>query len=189
VELETLSIPLHKVFLQSDLVSDTVVVGVRHSLPVRGVDLILGNDLAGEKVIASPHMLNDPEELSHTAHEVQTIYPACAVTRAMARQRLLEESDAVKTASPDRSKIGAAQNASVTDECPLNLAETFVGHDRQQLLSHDAPPSLASNLHATKGDVIPKEQLVKLQESDPDLLDIREKVVSESETSHNQVGY
>ena len=31
VELGTLSIPLHKVSLQSDFVSDTVVVGVRHS--------------------------------------------------------------------------------------------------------------------------------------------------------------
>ena len=29
VELETMSIPLHKVSLQSDLVSDTVMIGVR----------------------------------------------------------------------------------------------------------------------------------------------------------------
>ena len=92
VELETLSIPLHKVSLQRDLVSDTVVVGVRHSLPVRGINLILGNDLVGEKVIASPHMLNDPEELPHTAAEVQSVYPTCAVTRTMTRQGLTEDS-------------------------------------------------------------------------------------------------
>ena len=41
-----MSIPLHKVTLQSNLVSDTVMVGVRPSLPIRGVELILGNDLA-----------------------------------------------------------------------------------------------------------------------------------------------
>ena len=188
VELETLSIPLHKVSLQSDLVSDTVVVGVRHSLPVRGIDLILGNDLAGEKVIASPHMLNDPEELPHTAAEVQSVYPACAVTRAMMIQGLTEDSNAAETASPGRSKFGGTKNASRAAECPLNLAETFVGHDRQQSPRPKAPATLASNLPTVKGNVIPKDQLVKLQESDTDLLDIREKVVSESEASRNQVG-
>jgi len=72
------------VTLQSDLVSDIVMVGVQPSLPIRGVDLSLGNDLAGKKVIASPCMLKDPEKLPHTAVEDQIIYPACVVTRAMA---------------------------------------------------------------------------------------------------------
>ena len=93
VELETMSIPLHKVTLQSYLVSDTVMVGVQPSLSIRGVDLILGNDLAGEKVIASPCMLKDPEKLPHTAVEDQIIYPACAVARAMSRRILTEESN------------------------------------------------------------------------------------------------
>ena len=89
-----MSIPLHKVTLQTNLVSDTVMVGVRPSLPIRGVDLILGNDLA---VIASPRMLKDPEKLPHTAVEDQIIYPACAVTRAMAKRMLTEESNDEET--------------------------------------------------------------------------------------------
>jgi len=36
--------------MQSDLVSGPVSVGVRNSLPVKGVNFILGNDLAGDKV-------------------------------------------------------------------------------------------------------------------------------------------
>lgn len=40
-------VPLHKVHLTSDLVIGEVVVGVRPSLPVPGVEVILGNDLAG----------------------------------------------------------------------------------------------------------------------------------------------
>ena len=54
VEVEPISVPLHRVKLQSDLVAGVVTVGIRPSLPVKGVDLILGNDLAGGKVSADP---------------------------------------------------------------------------------------------------------------------------------------
>ena len=51
VELGIVSVPLHSIHLKSDLVSGEVVVGLRPTLPIEGVSLILGNDLAGEKVI------------------------------------------------------------------------------------------------------------------------------------------
>ena len=80
-----MSVPLHKVILNCDIVSGPVLVGVRHSLPVKDVDLILGNDLAGERVTAVPCILSNPEkEPSSTVDPV--VYPACAVTRAMAKQ-------------------------------------------------------------------------------------------------------
>ena len=49
-ELGTFRVPLHKVHLKCGLVTGAVVVGVRPSLPVQGVSLILGNDLAGGQV-------------------------------------------------------------------------------------------------------------------------------------------
>ncbi|KAJ8349457.1 hypothetical protein SKAU_G00245870 [Synaphobranchus kaupii] len=45
-----LNVPLHCVNLESDLVRGEVVVGVLSVLPVEGVDVILGNDLAGALV-------------------------------------------------------------------------------------------------------------------------------------------
>ena len=42
-----MSVPLHGVYLKCDLVTGPVIVGIRPSLPVQGVSLILGNDLAG----------------------------------------------------------------------------------------------------------------------------------------------
>ena len=42
--------PLYKFFLKSDLISGYVTVGIRPDLPVKGVSLLLGNDLAGDKV-------------------------------------------------------------------------------------------------------------------------------------------
>ena len=85
IEVEPISVPLHRVTLQSDLVSGVVTVGIQPSLPVMRVDLILGNDLAGGKVSADPCVTHIP--LCHNESEDTSIYPACAVTRAMARTK------------------------------------------------------------------------------------------------------
>ncbi|KAG1701695.1 Solute carrier family 35 member C2 [Nymphon striatum] len=47
VECGIISVPLYCVKLKSDLVNGTVKVGVDSSLPVNGIHLLLGNDLAG----------------------------------------------------------------------------------------------------------------------------------------------
>ena len=50
IGLNNLSVPLHKLILDCGLVKGDVVVGVRPSLPIEGIDVILGNNLAGERV-------------------------------------------------------------------------------------------------------------------------------------------
>ena len=47
-------VPLHTVYLSSDLVSGPVIVGLGSLLPFEGVQLLLGNDLAGDKVVVNP---------------------------------------------------------------------------------------------------------------------------------------
>ena len=47
------SVPLHNVHLLSKLVSGPVTVGIKSSLPFDGVHLLLGNDLAGDKVVVN----------------------------------------------------------------------------------------------------------------------------------------
>ena len=47
------SVPLYKVNLRSDVVSGEVIVGVVSSLPMKGISFLLGNDVAGGRVIAS----------------------------------------------------------------------------------------------------------------------------------------
>ena len=56
VKLGTSRVPLHKVHLKCGIVTGTVVVGVRLSLPVQVVSLILGNDLAGGQVAYISHV-------------------------------------------------------------------------------------------------------------------------------------
>lgn len=50
IGLNNLSVPLHKLILDCGLVKGEVVVRVRPLLPIEGIDVILGNNLAGERV-------------------------------------------------------------------------------------------------------------------------------------------
>ena len=62
VECGFVNVPLHNIYLSSDLVSGPVAVGIRPSLPFKGVHLLLGNDLAGDKVVVNPLLTNTPCE-------------------------------------------------------------------------------------------------------------------------------
>lgn len=54
-----LSLPLHDLYLTSDLVTGPVTLGVCSHLPVDGVDVILGNDLAGGDVFPRPLVISE----------------------------------------------------------------------------------------------------------------------------------
>ena len=54
VEMGVLEVLLHEVNIKSSLINGNIVMGMRPSLPVQGISLILGNDLAGEKVMVDP---------------------------------------------------------------------------------------------------------------------------------------
>ena len=56
VELGTINVPLHKMTLKYNLVSGPMIVGVRSSLPLQGITVLLGNDLAGGRVLQSPRV-------------------------------------------------------------------------------------------------------------------------------------
>ena len=60
VECGFVNVPLHNIYLSSDLVTGLVAVGIRPSLPFKGVHLLLGNDLAGDKVVVNPLLTNRP---------------------------------------------------------------------------------------------------------------------------------
>ena len=87
VELEAINVPLHTVYLYSDLVSGPVTVGLRPCLTVKGISLILENDLAGDKVVVNPQVLEIPCKDTRWEQEKQyeSLFPSCSVARAMAK--------------------------------------------------------------------------------------------------------
>ena len=95
--MQLLSAPKHRLVLSCDLGQGEVAMGVRPSLPVPGVAVILGNDLAGGRlwpdVLPSPVVSSKPvvRELADPEKKLTKVFPACntffspcAVTRAQA---------------------------------------------------------------------------------------------------------
>ena len=81
-------------YLSSDLVSGPVAEGIRPSLPFKSVHLLLGNDLAGDKVVVTPLSTNTPCEdqlPDPIEQEIPDLYPSCAVSRAMAKKAKLND--------------------------------------------------------------------------------------------------
>ena len=87
VELGVIDVPLHRIYLKSDLITGPVIVGVRPTLPVQGVSLLLGNDLAGGKVVPDPIVCEKLTSDVASENENDDLYPACAVTRSMTRKK------------------------------------------------------------------------------------------------------
>ena len=69
-----------------------MAVGIRPSLPFKGIHLLLGNDLAGDKVVVNPLLTSTPcvdQPPDSIEQEIPDLYPSCAVTRAMAKKAKL----------------------------------------------------------------------------------------------------
>ena len=65
---------LHEVNIKSSLINGNIVIGMRPSLPVEGISLILGNDLAGEKVMADPRVVEKPKDDEKTERLSEKVY-------------------------------------------------------------------------------------------------------------------
>jgi len=66
------------------------LVGVIPTLPVEGISLLLGNDLAGDKVIMEPIVSDEP---SYEENELENtdVFSTCVVTRTMSKKLEKEE--------------------------------------------------------------------------------------------------
>ena len=101
--------PLVVVHLQCPVVTVTAEVAIVDSLPVDGVDFLLGNDLAGGKVFPSPPppvvMAEECYPVSGVIEnqtEMEDLYPMCAVTLSMSRLAENESDGEVEQSlSPD----------------------------------------------------------------------------------------
>ena len=85
VELGIVSVPLHKVFLRCSLKTGPVVIGVRSSVLVRGITVLLGNDLAGGRIIENPEVSEMPQMVTNEGKikHLPELFPVCVVTRML----------------------------------------------------------------------------------------------------------
>ena len=149
--------PIYEVDLKSDLVSGKVKVGVRPSLPVKDVSIILGNDLAGERVVLSPVVSARPcesDETNRFVEEFPHVFPAYAVTRSMtknAESGVQAWSDKDVSGDVDSSFEVVGKDNEVHDgmpECPqVSHAEIKYDMDQVRVIMPDACVLVTDDVH------------------------------------------
>ena len=84
------SVPLHQVYIASSHVNGPVTVGITSSLPIDGIDFLLGNDLAGGNVVANSLVTDMPCNCQQL-DPVPNLDPAGVVTRASKEQESITD--------------------------------------------------------------------------------------------------
>ena len=177
VECGFVNVPLHNIYLSSDLVTGLVAVGIRPSLPFKGVHLLLGNDLAGDKVVVNPLLTTIPcldQPPDSIEQEIPDLYPSCAVTRAMAKKAKQNDGEI------DLTDTFLGQ--SFTDEIINSLSPSLSG--KQTDLSDKSESSHYSSVLNDQGqghDLVSRSQLCKEQHNDPEILPLLERALDEKE--------
>ena len=139
IELGTVQVPLHNLELSSEIVSGSVVVGLRPSLPVPGVSLILGNDIDGGKVEANPCVSDTPSsDVSDPAEAVTNSFPCCAVTHAMAKansEKVDEpgDDDMLTSAESMGELQDSISQSARTDATRISMESQAVSESRQSV--------------------------------------------------------
>ena len=145
------------------------MVGIRPSLPVQGVSLILGNNLAGEKVMVNPcmspnpHLSSGPEEIELN---VPGVFPSCAITRAMTHK--LKENKVNSLLDTD--------SLAVTNKEEPELPNKLEDHDMPKNADDSSPP-------------LTRSQLIQNQQADPELFALSKETITEEEAQDNPVCY
>jgi hypothetical protein len=190
IECRVVNVPLHKVEMRSKFVSGTVIVGVRKELPVTGVEILLGNDLAGadvqaripvedinpivcEKPITFVELENGDSSVEPEVVDNVVLYPSCAVTRAMEKNESLSEK--LETSTVDQ---GTAFQ--------YDLADTFIGTIDSGQNKNNKDESQNSGEF---DGVWSCDKLIKNQKEDAEINKLREKVLSDTEIENVAIGY
>ena len=177
VECGFVNVPLHNIYLSSDLVTGLVAVGVRPALPFKGVHLLLGNDLAGDKVVVNPLLTNIPcidQPSDPIEQKIPDLYPSCAVTRVMAKKAKQNDGDIDLT----DTFLGQSFKHGITNSLSSSLS------DKQTELRNKSGSSHYSailNDQSQGHDLMSRSHLCKEQHNDPEILPLLERALDEKE--------
>ena len=182
VECGTVNIPLHHVNLSSNLVTGLVVIGITPSLPFKGVHLLLGNDLAGDKVVVNS-LVTDTPNIGQTddpiEREIPDLYPSCAVTQAMAKKAILKNSNS------DIDLTDTFISQYFNNEIKKSLDPSLSDTQTDSSMSCHSPPRSIDQGH----DTLSKSQLIQEQQTDPEISKLIFRALPEDEISQVPMCY
>ena len=186
VEMGILEVPLHEVNIKSSLINGNIVIGMRPSLPVEGISLILGNDLAGEKVMVDPRVVEKPRDDENTerlAEKFPGIFSASVVTRSMKAKK-----EAIKEQGKEEIGLSGTflENIDVKfEERNSKKAEKALMRNESRNVKENIPEKQESESKL----VISRQSLIEEQSNDKELLDLFKIALTPVEAEKVSVGY
>lgn len=154
--------PVHFVHVKSNLVTGTFPVAVCSELPISGVDMLMGNDIAGGRVTPTLEVV-DSLQYSGPGGCSSELYPVCAITRAQSRKHAdVDLSDsifvsAISDAPVPNSETQAESKTPLVNQAAFvpNLAGLPMPCSRDRLHSEQRADS---TLHSLFSSVVSDEQ-------------------------------
>ena len=186
VEMGVLEVPLHEVNIKSSLINGNIVIGMRPSLPVEGISLILGNDLAGERVMVDPRVVEKPrdnEKTERLAEKFPGIFPASVVTRSM---------KAKKEAIKEQGKEEIGLSGTFLENIDGKLEERNKEKAEKALMrneSRNVKENIPEKQESESKSVISRQNLIVEQSKDKELLDLFKIALTPVEAEKVSVGY
>ena len=178
------NVPLHNIYLSSDLVNGPVAVGIRQTLPFKGVHLLLGSDLAGDKFVVNPLVTGTPcmdQSPDPIEQELPDLYPSCAVTRAMAKKAMLTENQ------PDVDLTDSFIGQSFKNEITKPLSHNLFVHQTDSNDCTSVSDHFSSSLVEEDYDIRSRSQLSKERRKYPEISLLFQKAVSETDLAQDPI--
>ena len=186
VEMGVLEVPLHEVNIKSSLINGKIVIGMRPCLPVEGISLILGNDLAGERVMVDPRVVEKPRDDENTerlAEKFPGIFPASVVTRSM---------KAKKAAIKEQGKEEIGLSGTFLENIDGKFEERNKEKADKALMrneSRNVKENIPEKQESESKSVISRQNLIEEQSKDKELLDLFKIALTPVEAEKVSVGY
>ena len=181
VEMGILEVPLHEVNIKSSLINGNIVIGMRPSLPVEGISLILGNDLAGERVMVDPRVVEN-EKTERLAEKFPGIFPASVVTRSVKAKEAIKEQG--------KEEIGLS--GTFLENIDGKFEERNKEKADKALMrkeSRNVKENIPEKRESESKSVISRQNLIEEQSNDKELLDLFKVALTHIEAEKVSVGY
>ena len=148
--------------------------------------MLLGNDLAGDKVVVNPLLTSTPcvdQPPDPIEQEIPDLYTSCAVTRAMAENA--KQSDGMQDITLTDTLIGQSLNDEISNSLSPSQSDIQADFDTSRSNTDRSPSISNDQVH----DQLSRSQLCKEQHSDPEISTLFERALDEKEISQVPVCY
>ena len=135
------TLPLCKLYMKSDLVTGFIYFAVEDSLAIDNVDILLGNEVSGEKVMPNPIVTTEPvleQKTLELEEEQPFLFLSCVTTRNKALEKVIGMTENNVSGCSGGNSISLQETDNAQDS-EIGLDSLFSGMEEKFNLGKDAP--------------------------------------------------